>query len=116
MLEDIVLLDTIRSLPESKKAFRMQFKTGEFDMAVYDRRSDTCEIYEIKHSRTRSPQQYRHLVDKEKCAAMEKRFGRITGRFVLYSGEDHVCEENDVRYLNVENYLSALPVKTVVRY
>ena len=94
----------------------MQFKTGEFDMAVYDRRSDTCEIYEIKHSRTRSPQQYRHLVDKEKCAAMEKRFGRITGRFVLYSGEDHVCEENDVRYLNVENYLSALPVKTVVRY
>ena len=47
---------------------------------------------------------------------MEKRFGRITGRFVLYRGEDHVCEENDVRYLNVENYLSALPVKTVVRY
>ena len=116
MLEDIVLLDTIRSLPENKKAFRMQFKTGEFDMAVYDRCSDTCEIYEIEHSRVRSPHQYRHLVDQEKCEAMEKRFGRITGRFVLYRGEDHVCEENDVRYLNVENYLSALPVKTVVRY
>ena len=116
MLEDIVLLDTLRSLPEGRKAFRMQFRTGEFDMAIYDRQTDTCEIYEIKHSRARSPQQYRHLVDQEKCSAMERRFGRITGRFVLYRGEDHDCNEDGVSYLNVENYLSALPVRAEVRY
>ena len=114
MLEDIVLLDTIRSLPDSKRAFRMQFRSGEFDMAVYDRESDTCEIYEIKHSKVRSPQQYRHLVDPEKCEAMERRFGRITGRFVLYRGEE--CDCGEVKYLNVEDYLRSLPVKTAVRY
>ena len=114
MLEDIVLLDTIRSLPDSKRAFRMKFRSGEFYMAVYDRESDTCEIYEIKHSKVRSPQQCRHLVDPEKCVAMERRFGRITGRFVLYRGEE--CDCGEVKYLNVEDYLRSLPVKTVVRY
>ncbi len=114
MLEDIVLLDTIRSLPDSKRAFRMQFRSGEFNMAVYDRESDTCEIYEIKHNKVRSPQQYRHLVDPEKCEAMERRFGRIAGRFVLYRGEEYDCGE--VKYLNVEDYLRSLPVKTMVRY
>lgn len=116
MLEDIVLLDTIRSLPDGKKAFRMQFRTGEFDMAVYDNGSDSCEIYEIKHSRTRSPQQYRHLVDPGKCETMERRFGSITGRFVLYRGEDFSCGDCGVVYRNVEDYLRTLPTRTDLRY
>ena len=53
-------------------------------------------------------------MDPEKCEAMERRFGRITGRFVLYRGEE--CDCGEVKYLNVEDYLRSLPVKTAVRY
>lgn len=75
-------------------------------MVVYDPKTLTCEIYEIKHSEETVPNQYRHLVDPEKCAETEHRFGTITGRYVIYRGE--TVRSEDIRYLNVEEYLKSL--------
>ena len=66
----------------------------------------TCEIYEIKYSREIVANQYRHLIDAEKCAETEHRFGTITGRYVIYRGE--AAESDGVQYLNVEQYLKSL--------
>ena len=49
----------------------------------------------------------RFLVDPEKSDAVAKHFGPISGRFVLYRGDDSI-EEDGVRYLNVERYLNGL--------
>lgn len=76
-------------------------------MVVYDEHSNSCEIYEIKHSAQRVPEQYRHLVDAEKNSLAESRFGKIAKRCVLYKGESFK-EKNGVEYRNVEEYLSAL--------
>ena len=53
-----------------------------------------------------APQQYRHLIDEEKCAQTEHRYGPITGKFVLYRGENQVVE--GIPYRNVEEYLRGL--------
>lgn len=76
-------------------------------MVVYDTEENCCDIYEIKHSEKAIPNQYRHLIDEEKCQQTERRFGNIRGRYVLYRGKDAETEAG-VIYQNVENYLKSL--------
>ena len=108
MMEDIVLLETKLAKPD-KEVFQLQFAVGEFDMVVADPIALTCEIFEIKHSKEVVPAQYRHLTDEKKCAQTEHRYGAITARTVIYRGE--TTESNNVKYLNVEEYLNLLGQK-----
>ena len=102
MLEDIVLLETKLANPK-KQVFVLQFPVGEFDMVVFDPEVGSCRIFEIKHSKEAVPQQYRHLIDKQKCAQTEHRYGPITEKFVLYRGGSQ--EIDGIQYQNVEEYL-----------
>ena len=108
MLEDIVLLETMKAADRGHRVFKLQFAAGEFDMVIYHEKENCCEIFEIKHSDKQVPAQYRHLADQEKCDKTERRFGPIRGRYVLYRGEDAALE-NGVQYRNVERYLNDLP-------
>ena len=105
MMEDIVLLETKLANPK-KQVFQLQFAVGEFDMVIYDPITLTCEIYEIKHSNEVMANQYRHLINSEKCAETKHRFGTIIGRYVIYRGK--AAESDGVQYLNVEQYLKSL--------
>lgn len=102
MLEDIILLET-KLANRKKQVFVLQFPVGEFDMVVFDPAVGSCHIFEIKHSTEIVPQQYRHLIDEEKCKQTEHRYGPITGKTVLYRGENRVIE--GIQYQNVEEYL-----------
>ena len=104
-MEEIVLLET-KLAKKDKEVFKLQFPIGEFDMVVYDKKKLSCEIYEIKHSESQTKQQYRHLVDKDKCELTKQRYGNISGRYVIYRGEDAVID--GIQYLNVEKYLKSL--------
>ena len=107
MLEDIVLLEVRKTAPSTMEAFKFKFDAGgEFDMVIYDKTSQNCRIYEIKHSAKVNEKQTIHLRDAEKCQIVEKRFGPISGKFVLYRGKDTFAE--GVQYLNVENFLCGL--------
>ena len=107
MLEDIVLLEVCKAAPSTMEAFKFKFDAGgEFDMVIYDKTSQNCRIYEIKHSTETNEKQTLHLRDAEKCQIVEKRFGPISGKFVLYRGKDTFAE--GVQYLNVENFLCGL--------
>ena len=107
MLEDIVLLEVCKAAPSTMEAFKFKFDAGgEFDMVIYDKTSQNCRIYEIKHSAKVNEKQTLHLRDVEKCQIIENRFGPISGEFVLYRGKDTFAE--GVQYLNVENFLCGL--------
>lgn len=105
MMEDIVLLETATSFPQ-KQVFVLQFAIGEFDMVVFDPQAGNCSIYEIKHSDQIVEQQYRHLIDEQKCADTEHRYGPITGKYVIYRGIE--AQQDGIVYLNVESYLKSL--------
>lgn len=107
MMEDIVLLDTARSLPRNKRAFKLKLSRSEFDMVVFDSETNTCEAYEVKHSDEIVERQFSILADEEMCAAAERKCGPITGKNVIYRGEEKMLE-NGIAYRNVENYLCAL--------
>lgn len=107
MLEDIVLPETKMANPK-KQVFVLQFLVGEFDMVVFDPAAASCQIFEIKHSEEAARGQYRHLIDGEKCVQTEHRYGPITGRTVLYRGENR--EMDGVQYWNVEEYLKNINI------
>ena len=113
MLEDIVLMETIAVTPRpreifsGREVFKLQFETGEFDMVVRDLGTRTCELFEVKHSKERVDEQFRHLVDAELISRTEKAFGKVTSRTVLYRGEDF-DHPAGVAYRNVETYLKKL--------
>lgn len=107
MLEDIVLLETHKAAARSEDVFKFKFDSGgEYDMVIYDNRKHTCRIYEVKHSTEIVERQMRYLTDAEKCKIIESKFGAITGKYVLYRGENSIV--GDVQYLNVEQYLCML--------
>ena len=105
MMEDIVLLETKTAFPQ-REVFKLVFASGEFDMVVFDPSACSCSVYEIKHSTEVVPNQYRHLTDEDKCRETEFRFGKITGKYVIYRGETRDVE--GIRYINVEEYLTEL--------
>ncbi len=105
MMEDIILLETKLAKPD-KKVFKLQFTVGEFDMVVFDPKTLTCQIYEVKYSKEQVPEQYRHITNEEKCAMTSHRYGEITGRYVIYRGDS--AEVEGIQYLNVEEYLKLL--------
>ncbi|MCD8200474.1 MAG: AAA family ATPase [Clostridia bacterium] len=110
IMEEIVQLET-KFARTDKRVFKLKFSVGEIDMVVQDRKAFTCELYEIKHASTINPVQRKNLKSKDKCSKIEYSFGRITGKYVIYRGED--TTEGGVRFLNVEKYLKSLGVKPV---
>lgn len=106
MMEEIVVLETTRHR-KNCDVFKLVFDIGEFDMVVYDRTKATCEIFEVKHSKVKSEEQVRHLVDQDKLKQTEQRIAPITQRYVIYRGENQT-DSNGISYLNVNEYLRGM--------
>ena len=107
MLEEIVLLEVNRVIPKNKEALKFKFDAGgEYDMIIYDKSTNTCKLYEIKHSDKIDDRQIRFLVDKDKCELIENKYGTIVGKYVLYRGQNKKIESID--YINVEVFLTNL--------
>lgn len=107
MMEEIVLLETAKAIKKIRHAFKMTFAGAEFDMVIFDEKTNSCECYEIKHNGQIVEGQTKYLTDDKCLNETERRFGTITKRCVLYRGSDAVLE-NGIVYCNVENYLKAL--------
>lgn len=107
MLEDIVLFETSTAAKPEEEVFKFKFDDGgEYDLVVYNQVSNTCCIYEVKHSDKASERQTRYLRDEARLSLITRRFGKISGKFVIYRGKDQKI--GDIQYLNAEKYLNGL--------
>ncbi len=108
MLEEIVLSETKKALsPKEYDVFKYQFVGGEIDMVVYDKEADSCRLFEIKHSKKAIKDQCRHLLNEEECKNIERLYGKISERNVIYNGKELEAEWG-VKYLNASDYLISL--------
>ena len=104
MLEDIVLLETMKFFGERRDVRKVQFISGDIDLVVGDPETSECEVYEVKHSAERHPNQPRHILDSGKRRLIEGAFGKIVRTEVLYRGE--TTFQGGVQYRNVNEYLA----------
>lgn len=107
MLEEIVLYESMRKLKKEFEVFKLEFIDGEFDMVIMNKKTYECKIYEIKHSKIKDANQYRHITNENRLQETEKMFGKIIGKYVLYRGENEKMA-NGVEYLNVCSFLKSL--------
>ncbi len=107
ILKDIVLFETGRGVSERYRAFRLHFPEGSFDMVVYDKEQNQCTVFEIIDEMEVQQKNYKNLIDDAKINELEKRYGKITTKYILYRGEDYF-EDDKIVYMNVENYLKSL--------
>ena len=107
MMEDMVLLETVKTLKKGRSAFKLTLARSEFDMLIYDSLTDTCEAYEVKHSSAVVPRQYHVLEDEVLCRSVEEQYGEMTRKCVIYCGEPCTMD-NGVEYINVVDYLKSL--------
>ncbi len=112
MLEDIILLETSKALGKEYEVFKLMFVRGEFDMVIFNKRNNTCAVYEIKHSSQYVREQARHLLDEEKLGLTSPRFGKIVGRFILYLG-GNLDTEDGIACRNAKQFLKSLPEVTL---
>ena len=108
MLEDIVLLETMKALGKNYNVFKYQFASGEYDMLIYGKAERGCAAYEIKHSDQCVREQARHLRNEAMLSLTTPRFGTLEGRYVLYLVEDTDTEDG-IACRNAERFLKALP-------
>lgn len=108
MLEDIILLEALKALPSKYEVFKLIFQSGEYDMVICDKENHICAAYEIKHSSRYVRQQARHLMDERKLELTSMRYGKVTGRYVLYLGED-LDTEDGIAWRSAEQFLKSLP-------
>lgn len=108
VMEEIVLHDTMSSVPDRYRVFKLFLPHGEVDMVIQDTEAPSCVLVEVKHSERRHDSQFRHLVSTATREYVEDRFGEVVGRFVIYCGED-ASAGRGVEYVNVERYLKGLP-------
>lgn len=104
LLEDFVMYHT---LLVHKHVLKIKFDGGEFDMLVYDENTNSCTIYEIKHSASIAAEQGKYLLNESFLNLVEGRYGKIMDRIVLYNG-DNKDLPNGLKYRNVEEYLLSL--------
>ena len=107
MMEDIVLLETSRALRKGDRAFKLILSRSEFDLFICHTGNNTCEAYEIKHSREAVPRQYHVLEDAQLCADAERKYGPMTVKGILYRGAEQTLA-NGIVYRNVECWLKQL--------
>lgn len=108
MLEEIILLETTKALGKKYQVFKLQSLDGEYDMVIRDARTNTCAVYEIKHSKECVYEQGKHLRSEKMLTMTTPRFGTLVGRYVLYLGDELDTEEG-IAYRNAEQFLKTLP-------
>ncbi len=107
MLEEIVLLETFKVIPTSLEVFKFKFNGGgEFDMVIYNKIQNTCQLFEVKHSDKINDKQTRFLLDEDKCNLIENKYGKIKNKYVIYRGESKRI--GTINYKNVEEFLISI--------
>ena len=72
-------------------------------MVVFNKETLSCDIYEIKYNKEVIDNQSHYLNDEELNKETEHYFGTIKNKYVIYRGETK--ELNNIKYINVEEYL-----------
>ena len=73
-------------------------------MPMQNANTNTCEIYEIKHSNKISfDKQTKNLLNENKCKIIENQIGKMVKKGVLYRGKTQ--KVNNIEYINIIEYL-----------
>lgn len=120
LLEDCVLFEVGQAIQRfglkgKVEAFKYAWDTdgdnrGEFDMVIRNIEENCCAIYEIKFANEYRRDMVEHLKNGKELACLEKNYGRITDRCLLFraAGRPQASHTGAIRSQNVCGFLDGL--------
>ncbi|MBQ7609269.1 MAG: hypothetical protein IJU76_15080 [Desulfovibrionaceae bacterium] len=110
ILEEIIRNETRKALEKNSNfdVYKVEFNNnentpcGEYDMLIYSKSDNTCQIYEIKHSKHISKRQGHWLKSTSLNQLAEYFFGNIKKKAIIYMGDNN---DGEIQYINANNYL-----------
>ena len=113
ILENIVFYETFNCLsPDVAKLSRYEVTkyndadSREIDVLVVDNELKKSIAIEVKLSKTMCEEQAKNLTNKDLCKEIEDNTGtKICNKVVVYNGVNMRDDNNDVLYINAEDYM-----------
>lgn len=110
LLEQLILYETSLSMMSNNSIIIDKYDDlGEIDMVVHNNYS-CCKLYEIKWSKERNQHQARWLLNNDVIQAVQRKYGTIKSRNIIYNGETRKEQYGDItiNYINATQYLLSL--------
>lgn len=103
--EDIFMESSGRWFISKYEMKDSQKQSHESDLIIFDKQKKEIFLFEIKHSKENVPEQSKHLENKEFLETVEKSFGNVKFKAVLYNGKSDFSTKiprlSAVDFLNV---------------
>lgn len=115
MTEQIVVFETSEALPREDFSVRkVTFSNtdpnkgkGEYDMLIYDKKTNSYFAFEIKHTTEPYSGQYCHLMNEKFKEVIDSKYGDKENVSVLYNGKPFKTPSG-VLYLNISDFLKEI--------
>ncbi len=127
MTEQIVVYEMSKILPTDRYLVtKVCFKnvtdpkagTGEYDMLIYDKESNSYWAFEIKHTTESFHKQSQHLENEHFKEIIDRNYGNRENVCVLYNGTSFKTP-SDILYLNISDFVKEISrcrdVKTAIQ-
>ena len=101
---DTIYLEMIKNTKCNIKVFRFNYnELLERYFVVYDYDTNTYRFYEVRYDKEMVNKKTSALFSKEKVSYINKIYGKMAGRYVIYLGDSKTVD--GIRYINVEEFI-----------
>lgn len=118
ILKNLIIYDTYKALNENYYVTKIRRHADgkEVALAIVDKQSKDTYLFEVKYSQHKVGNEAKNLADEDFSDYIEEKFGKIKGRYVLYTGENDRIDSpfGEINFFSAELFLkSVVKAKTV---
>ena len=118
ILKNLIIYDTYKALNENHYVTKIRRHADgkEVALAIVDKQSKDTYLFEVKYSQHKVGNEAKNLADEDSSDYIEEKFGKIKGRYVLYTGENDRIDSpfGKINFFSAELFLkSVVKAKTV---
>ena len=112
ILANHLIYDTYKALHENYYVTKISRNSDgkEVNLAIVDKQSKDTYLFEVGYSQYKADNQVKNLVNEDFNNYIEESFGKIKGRYVIYTGEKDSVESalGEIKFFSAELFLKSV--------
>lgn len=112
ILANHLIYDTYKALHENYYVTKISRNSDgkEVNLAIVDKQSKDTYLFEVRYSQYKADNQVKNLVNEDFNNYIEESFGKIKGRYVIYTGEKDSVESalGEIKFFSAELFLKSV--------
>ena len=112
ILANLVIYDTYKALHENYYVTKIRRNSDgkEVNLAIVDKQYKDTYLFEVGYSQYKADNQVKNLANEEFNNYIEESFGKIKGRYVIYTGENDTLESalGEIKFFSAELFFKSV--------